>query len=982
MPSPRVPTAALVAALLLPAALAAQGGVRVERRGPERVPAAAGSQVTLVFRVAVSAAGAVDAVPEPGLPAGWRLLAAEAPLRLSPGAAETRLLAVAVPDGAAAGVYAVHYAVRAGGSRAQDSVVVEVAVRRRVEARVQDAPRFAPAGAGYAAAFELRNAGNAPLRLALSVRGDHGLAARLDAAELTLAPAETRVVRATVAGGGARDARFTHVVTLAARLPGDSTAAASAASRVEIVPVSGASGGRRQTLPAELRLRSRGAGGGPAIVPALSASGPVAGPGSAQVDLLLQAADQRPGVAGENSVYRLAVAGRGWDVALGDQAFALTRLTEPAAYGFGAGGRVEGRWASLAGFAARDRRGPGGSREAGGTLGLGPAWARVEASWLSRAGRDSGTVRSLGARVAPFRGAEARVEAARSEGGGGAVTARIEYASPTVTASARHLDVDPGFTGRERGAREDAASVRVRTPAGLRAEARLFRRSEGTVFVGPAAGLSSTRERADAALGWKSLATLRWADERRTGTLFGGVYDRRARSLSAEATLRAGRLWLRPGVEEGVGTDLLGGDEEPFRRTWVQAGAAFRGGSYLSAGVRAQEGRGAAPVAPPQGWTGSVDGGLSLAGATTLRVSAQATRYPAGGTVGLVDVAVSQGLPFGQRVVARTRAGVGAQPLGPARSTSSVDYVIPVAVPVPAARRPGTASGRVYEAETGRGVAGVPVRVGGRVALTDARGRWAVAGLADGAHAVEPDRLAAGIDRVPAAAGADTLRVAGGRSAPLQTPLVRSAAVAGTLRLPAEGSPAGVVLLLTSGGATLRRAVDAAGSFRFADLRPGRWTLSADAGTLPPHHVLRGGEVALDLAAGSARTLELALEETRRPVLIVAEAEVSVHAPSASPRGAPAAAPAEEAGVEETAVEYDEVIGTYTVMPGDAGLVAISYLVYATGELWPRLWLANRDRVPDPARLEPGLELRIPAPGPLTPAEREVARRLRPPARR
>jgi nucleoid-associated protein YgaU len=48
--------------------------------------------------------------------------------------------------------------------------------------------------------------------------------------------------------------------------------------------------------------------------------------------------------------------------------------------------------------------------------------------------------------------------------------------------------------------------------------------------------------------------------------------------------------------------------------------------------------------------------------------------------------------------------------------------------------------------------------------------------------------------------------------------------------------------------------------------------------------------------------------------------------------------------------------------------------VYVRGDLWPRLWLANRDRVPDPRHPVPGTELKVPAPGPLTPAERAVLR--------
>jgi nucleoid-associated protein YgaU len=192
---------------------------------------------------------------------------------------------------------------------------------------------------------------------------------------------------------------------------------------------------------------------------------------------------------------------------------------------------------------------------------------------------------------------------------------------------------------------------------------------------------------------------------------------------------------------------------------------------------------------------------------------------------------------------------------------------------------------------------------------------------------------------------------------------------------------------------TIRRAVDPDGRFRFDDLPPGRWVLRADGATLPAHQRLRGDSAVVDLAAGRSAAVDAALVETARPIQVVAEAEVVLGAPAtparptAPPPTAASRAPTERIATAKPArrraapvaeaprvaaapLEYDDVIGSYTVVAGDRDLVAISYLVYATGNLWPRLWLANRDVLPDPDRLVPGVTLRIPAPGPLTAAER------------
>jgi len=50
---------------------------------------------------------------------------------------------------------------------------------------------------------------------------------------------------------------------------------------------------------------------------------------------------------------------------------------------------------------------------------------------------------------------------------------------------------------------------------------------------------------------------------------------------------------------------------------------------------------------------------------------------------------------------------------------------------------------------------------------------------------------------------------------------------------------------------------------------------------------------------------------------------------------------------------------TYVVEQGD-NLWTIAAKVYGKGSLWKKIYDANRDRIPDPARLRPGTELTIP----------------------
>ncbi|HEX7118225.1 MAG TPA: NEW3 domain-containing protein [Longimicrobiales bacterium] len=63
---------------------------------------------------------------------------------------------------------------------------------------------------------------------------------------------------------------------------------------------------------------------------------------------------------------------------------------------------------------------------------------------------------------------------------------------------------------------------------------------------------------------------------------------------------------------------------------------------------------------------------------------------------------------------------------------------------------------------------------------------------------------------------------------------------------------------------------------------------------------------------------------------------------------------------------------TYRVAPGDFGLRMVARTVYGDPSLWPKLWVANRDAVPDPDYIRAGQLLRIPPKAPLTPEERRA----------
>lgn len=64
-------------------------------------------------------------------------------------------------------------------------------------------------------------------------------------------------------------------------------------------------------------------------------------------------------------------------------------------------------------------------------------------------------------------------------------------------------------------------------------------------------------------------------------------------------------------------------------------------------------------------------------------------------------------------------------------------------------------------------------------------------------------------------------------------------------------------------------------------------------------------------------------------------------------------------------------------LPRDMPLWDVAWRVYQDPDLWPKIWVANRDRIPYPSAARVGLQLEIPPAGPLTPAERRAEEEYR-----
>lgn len=904
-------------------ALAARPGadaVALERRGPAELLVGAGGQFTLVYRVVNG-----DVVPRIAsgslrLPDGWSQVIPSRVDTVPARATFLTLLRVAVPADARAGAYGLRYtlatsaAARGRGGAAAlayDSVRVTVALRRELAVALREVPRFVVAGDRYTARFVVHNGGTAAETVRLRLRSSDDFAVRLEdgTASMRLEPAEQRTVVATVVTDASLVHALEHRVQLDAYVAGDSASPTSAVSRVEVVARQAASNSRFRRLPAELALRSSGAG--------RPVTGELRGGGLVTESAQLRFVARSPSVAGDafgmQDEYWAEIAAPSLALRLGDQGFMASRLRETGHPAFGGAGELTVGRLRLGAFASRDRRSYlyTGEQQRGGTVGLAlGARTGVESGLLSRTGVNGGRIWSTRGRVAALPGVSLSGEYGRGAGDsarGDAYVAALTAARGRVSLTARRESADSGFPGYWRGTTYSDAALAVSVPGRL----ELIGNANGYRMLGRQSTFTTSgsyQRGVEAGFAWAERrlgATWRhgWLGGGRSRLLTDvpGMIERRGSSVRLFAGLPVGSGRVSGDVELGHATTTDAPDARlPFSQFALRGGI---GSPRLSLAGAVQQTNGPSPFSfGTVGQTSvSVDGGVRIVAGTRISVGMSAMRYgtPAR-TFSTLTLGVGQELPSGQRLGYQGRSfatSAGGAPLGGRLSMQQLEYVVPMGLPVGLATESGTIEARLTDDATGRPVPGVLVRIANERRLTDARGAARFTRLAAGTYYLTVDREGLGRDRIVSPSGAVRIELARGEQRDVALQAVGSAALQGAARvhryqptrlgapdtLVDAGPLASVALLLTSGADTVRAVTDDQGRYSAPELRVGRWTVSVAPADLPARHMLAPSRVELDLASGEVRTLALRAIPVRPAVQFIDEADLTIRAARDAP---------------------------------------------------------------------------------------------------
>jgi nucleoid-associated protein YgaU len=1006
MPAAWRAATALSLCLASSAAVAQAPAVAVARVGPPAVEADPGAGVTAVFRVTNAAARPREVTGRVELPTGWRLVTPDPTAVLEPRASDVRLLRVAIPAAAHAGSYRIRYALSAsdgGAALGRDSLTVVVREQRRLELQPVDAPRMIVAGDRYSATFTLRNAGNAPMTAVVQAVGAQAVAVRTDSTRFRLTPGETRTIRVTVETRRDAERPVPNRLEVRAQGAGDTTFAARAYAVTEVIPRGGETGPRYHNLPAQLTLRSMQPQHSAQHegVAELRAAGTISEGSATRVDILARGPNRTQSIFGERDEYRLALSSNRYELRLGDNGYALSPLTEPGRTGFGGSGRVSLGRATVGGFALRERWASAFSREVeqGGFVEMRlPGQSKFGVNYLNRQGRDSGDMWTLRGVLAPLPGLTTDLEygaGVGTPGAGSALSIAVVGAHPRVNYGYRLLRAAPGYTGVVRGVDYDDASLSVRMWRALRLNTQFVDRSREPGPTDPI-GVAQRYRSYRGGAGYADLVVAEYQHSEDAGRVIGVPVEGDENLVRLRLGSPAGPVRLFGGAELGSTQRGITPDRLPFQRYSLQSSVNLGGQSFV-AGVERLTGTTLYVSRPQDVTTARFSTSLNVGRAMNVNFGWNGTRDVSDTTrtLSVLDGGVSYRLPFGHRIVSRARllsfGGTATQD----QSFVQLDYVIPLGVPVGTTGTSGRVQGRVYDAETGRGLPNTLVRLGDRAALTDRQGRVTFAGLAPETYYLQLDGQSLGTDRVTLQDNPLPVSARRGGTTKLDVGVVRGARVAGRVELfdfdartraddPARplveaGGGRHVLLALTRDGETVRRMTDADGRFVFADLRPGRWTLSVADAQLPEHHYFENDTLAVEIDAGEATDLTLRVLPQYRPVKMLASAEIvlgpGATSAEARPRALSRGATTSVAAPLATTVDGPDapVRHRYTVTRWDISLMHIARVMYDDPSLWPKIWVANQHQLRDPDIILPGQRLLVPDASPLT--RQEVAAR-------
>lgn len=897
-------SAAIASLALATVARAQNNGLTLRTASADSARIDAGSVLTTVFTVRNAGRDTIRALPTVTVPKGWTVVMGTAPLSVAPGAFDTWLVGVSVPQSASAQRYVMSGSLAAAGVTVSDSIVVRVNERRALEILSIDMPGWVMAGSRYESRFIVRNRGNVSSTVSLSGATSRGTRCETVPASLTLAPGGSAPVTVRVAIANTFERTTDDVLELSAVDPTDRSTRVSASTRTTVVSSEELS--RFATIPALLAIRSIGTASGVSPI-ALSGSS-LLPDRKTSVDFLLQApaGRQTPFGFGERDEYRANFKNENFSLKLGDNLYGFSDLTASGMLGTGAG--IEGTRGNFsAGFFAQHPRWvPGEKAEEGMFFGTKPDSLRFAAATFVERQTNAGAVSlgSIGGHLRVFPGAILELETAASDSShasGLAERARMSGTIRGVNYQLGILNGNSAFAGLARGTTVEDGSLSARVAGKFTVGASGSVRVSN--FATPLQGVPAQRfSTASVNASYGGIATLEYGFLSRHDDGALTIVDGTQHGFRATTSLPVGPASFSLSYERGTINAALDSSSRPYSVVSISAQTRLWKAGTLSVFGSHNDGN----TLTGQ-MSGVADAGVSLNLHLPLNLELQLSTSAQRATLGVFDgsgawfsesdAQLDYRFAGGQTLSLRERIWQNPGIAGTTGSSNAnavyLEYRAPIRLPIGPSHSAGRAEGIIVDANNGKPVVGALVRLADQAAVTDKDGRVRFAGLS-------PDRHRVSIEATGAAAGAllvgdafvetsatatqpAKFSLAVARGGTVRALVSRMDAANGTLATSGDslvtvGVEANVVVALQSGRDTIYQSSDDRGRLDFGAVAPGKWTLVVMPGDLPDHHKFETDRIEVTVNPGSRSDIELRLVPQRRVVTFIGNGEVALQA--------------------------------------------------------------------------------------------------------
>ena len=898
---------------------ARQRGVDARISGQELFETEPKNVVTTTFSVTNTADEDLEFISDVKLPKGWKLIIPSFPFRLAPNATEIRLVGFFIPQTAMAGKYEIIYrvsSVKYPSISDLARIFVKVLPVTKLQAEFLQAPESVIAGQPYEAIFSVINASNTENRVVIKVHSGHDLPYTVEPEELKLAPGESKTVKVIVKTDEKLRKGFKHHLRLTVQSVEDEKMRGQARCAVNIIPKITGEVDRFHRIPAKITFRAAGQKGEEKesmFQGEFSGRGKLSEEGEAEIEFLFRGPDtlEDNSMFGQRDRYFAGYRSKAVDVLLGDNYYALSRLTEQGLDGRGVEvGLISGGF-GLRGYHMNTR-------------GLDPEEKETALHFdylfrdryriglnlfKKKSDIEDAQIASLQGKLEPFENTTIEFEAAYGKDDHRHDNAYWLnfYSSPDWGGSYRleYIYAEPDFPGYYRDKEYISGNFFFPIRKELTLSATL-QQEKNNLDLDPSLESAALNRYGQIGLNYRfrtgTTISLESQFRTREDRLAEPDFDDRELTHKVRLGQSFKKLFFNVSAERGKTKDRL---KDQTSDVGIYEGSFYftpthnqSYGSYVRYSTyKDPENEGRDTI--NTGLTGAFKIGKSAS--VNLKLDRYHTIGTDSGDRHNVDLALNYLFPNKSMISARGRHTLYGRNSDQEDETAFIiEFTIPFGLPVGRKRSIGMLEGYVRDQETGQPIQNTILRLSGVPAVTDSDGEFTFPALKPGTFYLDVDSASIGLERISAQKTPMEGDIEGGKETSIEIGITKSAGLAGRIMVyefaKVDGLQKGFIidkdarkavredgkkemiedrglanalLEFKSKQEIWRVLTDRKGCFRFDDVRPGQWTLAVHADNLPEYHYFEKNTFEIELTPGEKKEMLIRVLPKKRTIRII-----------------------------------------------------------------------------------------------------------------